>query len=151
MRIIREYIKKALKSDNVQIDKYVPNTHIAEVFKNVLIYSELESLNEYIYHNVKHDPYDSIGSNNPADYYILEDGRYMLKEMYSVGINHLLIPEYFDSKRLKKDGNDEIYRTYQKLREKKDIVRNTILLGRIVLPQEYVHPPLAKAYKIKIK
>jgi hypothetical protein len=148
-KVIRTYIKYVLKIDE-KINEYVPNTHIAETFKDVLIYSELESKNEELFHNVKHDPYDSIGANNPDDYDILDDGRYVKKEKYSVGINRLLIPNYFDLKRFKSDGIDEIHRTYQKLREKKDDVRNNIMLGRIVL-RDYTHPQLSNSYKIKIK
>lgn len=149
-KVIRAYIKYVLKSDE-KINEFVPNTHIAETFKDVLIYSELESKNEDLFYSVKHNPYDSIGTNNPDDYDKLEDGRYVKKETYSVGINDLLIPEYFDLKRLKTDGISEIHRTYQKLREKKDAVRNNIMLGRIVLPGEYTHQPLSKSYKLKIK
>jgi hypothetical protein len=148
-KVIRTYIKYVLKTDE-KINEFIPNTHIAETFKDVLIYSELESKNEDTFHNVKHDPYDSIGTNNPDDYDRLEDGRYVKKETYSVGINHLLIPEYFDLKRLKSDGVSEIHRTYQKLREKRDIVRNNIILGGIVL-SDYTHRPLAKSYNLKIK
>lgn len=148
-KVIRTYIKYVLKIDE-KINEYVPNTHIAETFKDVLIYSELESKNGELFHNVKHDPYDSIGTNNPDDYDRLEDGRYVKKETYSVGINHLLIPEYFDLKRLKSDGVSEIHRVYQKLREKKDDVRNTIKLGGIVL-SDYTHRPLSKSYNLKIK
>jgi hypothetical protein len=148
-RLLRKYIKFILKTDE-QINEYVPNTHIAESIKYVLIYSELEFNNEHIFHNVKDDPYDSIGNNNPDNYDILDDGRYLKKETYSLGINHLLIPEYFDLKRLNKDGITEIHRTYQKLREKKDVIRNTIKLGGIKL-QDYTHPQFSKSYKIKIK
>jgi hypothetical protein len=148
-KTIREYIKQTLKTDT-QIDEYTPNTQIADTFKNVLIYSELENEYPEVYYNVKDDPYDTIGTNNPDDYDILDDGRYVKKETYSVGINHLLIPGYFDLKRLKNDGISEIYRTYQKLREKKDDVRNNIILGRIVTPVEYHHQPQAKSYNIKI-
>lgn len=148
-KVIRTYIKHVLKADE-KINQFIHNTHIAETFKDVLIYSELESKNEDTFHNVKHDPYDSIGTNNPDDYDRLEDGRYMKKETYSVGINHLLIPEYFDLKRLKVDGIDEINKTYQKLREKRDLVRNNIMLGRIVL-RDYTHPQSSKYYNLKIK
>lgn len=148
-KVIRTYIKYVLKTDE-KISQFVPNIHIADIFKDVLIYSELESKNEDLFHNVKYDPYDSIGTSNPDDYDRLEDGRYVKKETYSVGINDVLIPEYFDLKRLKSDGLDEIYKTYQKLREKKDVVRNNILLGRIVL-RDYTHPQLSKSYKLKIK
>ena len=148
-KVIRTYIKYVLKI-NEKINGHVPNTHIAETFKDVLIYSELESKNDELFHNVKHHPYDSIGTNNPDDYDRLEDGRYVKKETYSVGINHLLIPEYFDLKRLKSDGVSEIHRTYQKLRKKRDIVRNNIILGRIVL-RDYTHSQSSKYYNLKIK
>ncbi len=39
-KVIRTYIKYVLKTDE-NISEYVPNTHIAETFKDVLIYSEL--------------------------------------------------------------------------------------------------------------
>lgn len=149
-KTIRAYMKAALKSKE-QIIEFVPNYHIADSFKDVLIHSELENDNPDMFHKVKDDPYDSIGSNNPDDYDRLEDGSYVKKETYSVGINDTLIPEYFDMKRLKQDGVDEVYRAYQKLREKKDEVRNKIILARIVLPREYVDPSVAKSYKIKIK
>ena len=149
-KVIRGYIKFVLSSDK-KINEYVPNTHIAEVFKDVLIYSELENMNPDIFHNVKHDPYDSIGTNNPDDYDRLDDGRYVKKETYSVGINDILIPKYFDLGRLKINGINEIHKTYEKLREKKDEVRNNILLGRIVLPYEYTNKRLSKSDKIRIK
>ena len=149
-KTIRLYIKFVLNID-IKIDQYIPNTHIAEVFKNILSYSELEHIHQDIYYNVKHNPYDSIGLNNPDDYDKLEDGRYVQKETYSVGIIDVLIPDYFDLKRLKSDGVKEVYRVYQKLREKKDKVRNTCILGRIVLPYEYTDMNLTKSDKIKIK
>lgn len=150
-KTIREYIKQTLKLDT-QINQYVPNTHIADVFKDVLIYSELENEYPEVYHNVKYDPYDKLGPNvDPNDYDKLDDGRFQKKETYSVGINDILIPEYFDLRRLKENPMEEIHNTYQKLREKKDTLRNTIKLGRIVTPVEYHHQSYAKSYKIKIK
>ena len=105
-----------------------------------------------VFHNVKENPYDKLGPNtDPTEYDRTEDGRYVKKQTYSVGINDLLLPEYFDLKRLKTDGVDEIHRTYQKLREKRDIIRNTMMLGRIVLPYEYVNPDITKSSKIKFK
>ena len=149
-KAIRSYIKYTLNTKE-KINQHVPNTHIAAVFKDVLIYSELESKNEETFHKVEKDPVDSIGSNNPDNYIKLEDGRYLPKKTYNVRINDVLIPEYFDLKRLKKDGIEEIHRVYQKLREKKDTVRNNIKLGRIVLPYEYVNRALTNSYKIKTK
>lgn len=130
-KAIKEYIKYITRMDE-QINQYVPNSHLAERFKDVLLYSELESKNEDILHNVKYEPYTSIGQNDPEDYVVLEDGRYLRKETYSVGINHIL-HEYFDLKRLRENGADEIHTTYQKLRMKDDIVRNSIIIGKIIL------------------
>lgn len=150
-KTIREYIKQTLKS-KIKINQYVPNTHIVDVFKDVLIYSELENENTEVFYNVKDNPYDKLGPNtNPNDYDVMDDGRFVKKETYSVGINDKIIPEYFDLKRLKENPIEEIRRTYQKLREKKDEVRNIIMLGRIVLPREYTYKPNSKSYKIKIK
>lgn len=147
-KTIRKYISSSLKTSK-QLNEYVSNSHIAETFKGVLIYSELESKNQELFDNIKHPPYDSIGGNNPDDYDILPDGRFLKKETYSVGINPLLVPAYFDLDRLKKEGDSELVSVYQKLREKKDIIRNNILLGHIVL-RDLTHPQLATAYKIKI-
>jgi hypothetical protein len=52
---------------------------------------------------------------------------------------------------MKEDLSTEIHRTYQKIRNKYDTLRNKIKLGRIVTPIEYHHQPKAKSYKIKIK
>jgi hypothetical protein len=149
-KTISGYIKFVLNLDN-KINEFVPNTHIAEKFKNVLIYSELENNNQNVFDNVKHDPYDSIGLNNPDDYDRLKDGRYLKKETYSVGINNMLMSEYFDLKRLKLEGINEINIVYQKLRRNVDKVRNNIILGRIVLPGEYTDRNSTKSNKIKIK
>jgi hypothetical protein len=148
-KTIRKYIKLTLTT-NCEISEFVPNTHVAEVFKDILIYSELEDNNQKVFNNVKDNPYDSIGNNNPDDYEKQEDGRYIKKKTYSVGINNLLISEYFDLNRLKIDAVKEIYRTYQKLRDKRDEVRNKILMGRIVLPYNYTNRNLTKSHKIKI-
>lgn len=109
-------------------------------------------MNPDIFHNIKHDSYDSIGkNNNPDNYDRLDDGGYVKKETYIVGVNDMLIPEYFDLGRLKINGINEIHKTYEKLREKDDEVRNNIMLGRIVLPYEYTNKRLSKSDKIRIK
>ena len=151
-KTIREYIKYTLNSD-IKIDGFVPNTHIAEVFRDVLVYSELEELYPFEFNNVKDNPYDSIGTNNPDDYDRLKDGRYVKKQTYSIGVNDILVPTYFCLDRLKQDKEKEIYRTYQMLRKKYDKVRNSNKLAAIVL-KSIVMPYIAfrklKAYKIKI-
>lgn len=149
-KTIRTYIK-FVNSSNEQIDKYVRNNHLAEVFKGVLIHADLENTHTDVYHNVKHNVYDSIGSNNPDDYEITADGKYLLKKTYSVGINHLLLGNYFDLKRLDADGVEEIKKCYQKLRRKEDEVRNLIVLARIVLPHEFTDKSSMKANGIRLK
>lgn len=152
-KTIRAYIKYVLNSD-IKINQFVPNTHIAETFRNVLIYSELEDLFPFEFNNIKHDPYDSIGDNNPDDYDILDDGRYQLKKTYSIGVNDILVPKYFCLKRLKQDGEKEVHKTYQTLSDKYDRVRNSNKLASIVL-EKLVMPYIAfrklKAHKIKIQ
>lgn len=147
---IRTYIK-FVNSSNEQIDNYVRNNHLAEVFKGVLIHADLENTYPDVYHNVKHNVYDSIGNNNPDDYEITADGKYLPKKTYSVGINHLLLGNYFDLKQLDADGVEEIKKCYQKLRRKEDEVRNLIILARIVLPREFTDKSSVKAYGIRLK
>ena len=49
---IKKYIDFTLKCQT-QINDYVPNRHIAEIFKEVLQACEKESMYPEIYHNVK--------------------------------------------------------------------------------------------------
>ena len=149
-KIIKQYIRYTLKCDQ-QINRYIPNSHIAEKFKTVLISAELENENAGVFNSVRHDPVDSInGDYNPDDYELLPDGKFLLKQTYSVAINYILIPKYFDLKRLQTDGINEISRTYKMLTTKDDLVRNNIILSRIVLPDYTIHSK-TKAYKIKNK
>lgn len=149
-KVIKEYIKFTLKCEQ-QINIYIPNSHIAEKFKTVLINAELENENAGVFNSVNHDPVDTIiGDYNPDDYEFLPDGKFLLKQTYSVSINHILIPKYFDLKRLQSDGINEISRTYKMITTKDDLVRNNIILSRIVLP-EYTIYSKTKSYKIKIK
>lgn len=57
--------------------------------------------------------------------------------------------------RLNNDGVDEIHKTYQKLREKKDIIRNYLMLIDTRIPYEYnmkhKNNNDLKSDKIKIK
>jgi len=131
-KTIKKYIEFTLGT-YTKLDKYVPNNHIANTFKNVLAYSELENKNQEAFHNIKWEPYDSIGTNDPENYDRLEDGRYLFKVSYSVGINDILTPEYFDLARLESDGRSEVVALYQKLKRKQDKVRNTIILGKILI------------------
>lgn len=146
--IIRKYIKTTL--DLPQIKQFIPNSHIAEVFKDVLIYIELESRFPESYHFIKHNPLTTLHSTTDPSLYDKTDEGYVLKETYSVGAIHL-IPEYFDTRRLKDNPAEEIHEVYQRLRDKKDELRNLIKLGRIVTPASVNHQPLAKSYKLKIK
>lgn len=147
-RIIRKYIKVAIELP--QVNEYVPNSHIAEVFKDILVYVELESRFPSAYHNVKHDPLTSLGPSSDPGLYDKTPEGYVLRETYSVGAIHL-IDKYFDLKRLKDNPASEIHEVYQRLRDKKDELRNTVKLGRIVTPVNFHYQPLAKSYKLKIK
>lgn len=151
--IIKSYINFALKS-KTQINEYVPNTHIAEMFKEVLQACEKESMYPEIYHNVKR--------NNAADYVVPErqhlydyiDGRYFPKETDRISFIDY-IDDYFNLERLKNDGVSEINKTYQKLRERNDIIRNNLKLIDTRIPHEYnmqhkIKKDL-KSDKIKIK
>jgi hypothetical protein len=151
-KTIREYIKYTLNTLE-QINNYVPNTHIAEGFKDVLVYSECEFTYQDDYHQIKHDPLDKIGpKRNPNDYDILSDGRFQLKETYSIGINDILIPKYFDIDRLKQNPIEEIHKSYQLLRDKRDLVRNNLKLANIVTNKKHQLNKLSvKSNKIKIK
>jgi len=147
-KIIRQYIKTTLELP--QLNEYVPNSHIAEVFKDILVYVELESRFPSIYHFVKHDPLTSLGPNSDPSLYDKTPSGYVLRETYSVGALHL-IGEYFDPSRLKDNPAEEIHGVYQRLRIKDDELRNILKLGRIVTPAEFHYQPLAKSYKLKIK
>ena len=47
------------------------------------------------------------------------------------------IDDYFNLERLKSNGVEEIHNTYQKLRDKKDIIRNNLMLIDTRIPHEY--------------
>jgi len=106
---IKTYIDFTLKTEE-QINEYVPNTHIAEVFKEVLQACEKENMYPEIYHN-------AIGNIRISFLDILDD--------------------YLNLDILNKDGLNEIHRTYQKLREKYDTIRNNLKLIDTRIPDEY--------------
>lgn len=133
------------------INQYVPNRHVADKFKDCLLSIDLESIYEGEYGNIKnvHNNITSIGNNNdPNDYERKEDGSYS-KTYYTNRKMIDYMDDYFNLSRLKKDGVNEIIRTYNKLREKEDIARNTMMLQQIELPHEFSYKPNSKYYKLK--
>jgi hypothetical protein len=128
-KLISKYIKQTLDSD-IQINQYVPNSHIAQSFRDVLIACEMEDMYKDVYHNLPHDDVPTISFLNVID-------------------------QYFNEELLKQNGNDEIHRVYQKLREKYDYIRNNLKLIDTRIPFEYnmqhkIKKDL-KSHKIKIK
>ena len=132
------------------INKYVPNSHIAETFKEYLIVLNLESKYTHEYGNVKqvYRNITDIGNNPPELYDKLEDGTYTKTEIKNRKILEYM-GDYFDSTRLKNDGVEEIIGTYKKLNEKRDIVRNLVKLQRIELSQDLCNKENSKYYKLK--
>lgn len=149
-KTIKTYIDFILKLET-QINEYVPNTHIAEVFKEVLQACEKESMYPKIYHNIFSDGYDSVGDKSKFDYI---NGKYYNKERMKISFIDI-IDDYFNLDRLNNDGIDEIHRTYQKLRDKYDIIRNNLKLINYKIPHEYntqhKHNKDLKSDKIRIK
>lgn len=70
-KLIKMYIKETLKSDK-QINEYVPNTHIAQTFRDVLIYLELENIYPNEFHKQHLDNDILVDSN----YHILDNLKY---------------------------------------------------------------------------
>ncbi len=130
--IIKTYIDFTLNT-KTQINEYVPNTHIAEVFKEVLQACEKENMYPEIYHNITTGGYDSVGDKSNFDYI---NGFYYNKEKMKISFIDY-IDDYFNLERLKKDGIQEIHNTYQKLRDKKDKIRNNLKLIDTRIPHEY--------------
>jgi len=131
-KTIKTYIDFTLNSD-VQINEYVPNKHIAERFKEVLQACEKENMYPEIYHNITIGGYDSVGDKSKFDYI---DGFYYNKEKMKISFIDY-IDDYFNLERLKNKGIEEIHNTYQKLRDKKDIIRNNLMLIDTRIPHEY--------------
>jgi hypothetical protein len=119
------YIKNTMKAKE-QIHEWVPNYHIAQKFRDVLIHLELEHMYP--------DEFKSV-------------------EVLEI-LNNLNKDNYFSKELLKKNGTDEIYRVYEKLREKRDIIRNIMILAGIEL-RDVVMPHKSKedlkSHKIRIK
>lgn len=146
-KLIALYIKETLKSDK-QINEYVPNSHIADSFRDVLIYLELENMypNEFhVKHQVTSEEWTQEGGTKYTTFTVKSD--------YHI-LKYLESGEYFNKELLKQNGIIEIHRVYQKLRDKYDEVRNTMKIVNIKL-SDYVMKHIAKkdlnAHKIKIK
>ena len=150
---IRKYISFCLKSEE-QINEYVPNTHIAEVFKDVLIQCELESMYPEKYHKIPNSIFggaDFVLDKN-KDQYEEKDGKFYKKGTFSVSFIDK-ISDYFNNKRLKEGGTEEVHKTYQKLREKDDYIRNNLKIIPTYLDDNYNmrHNSDLKSQKIRIK
>jgi hypothetical protein len=145
--LIIEYIKKTLKSKK-KINDYVPNTHIAEYFREVLIYLELENMYPNEFH-IEHQTTGEQWTKEKGTEYITNT----VKSDYHI-LKWLETGEYFNKELLKQNGEDEIHRVYQKLRDKYDEVRNTMKIVNIHL-DSYIMKHLVKkdlkSHKIKIK
>lgn len=147
---IKKYILYVRKYDGSVLNNNIPNYHIAETFKKYLIALDYENRFTYEYGNVKiiHNNITSIGDNNPELYDKLEDGTYTITKIKNMKILEYM-DDYFNNIRLNDDGINEISKTYNKLCEKKDIVRNTVKLQYIELPTEFHHRPNSKYFKLK--
>lgn len=146
-KLIVLYIKETLKIE-IEINEHVPNTHIAETFKDVLKYLELE----HMYPKEFHEEYSYTGSK-----WTLEKGTEVVITTHKYEhhiLKYLITGVYFNKKLLKENGISEIHRVYQKLREKDDEIRNTMKLVSTHL-RDYVMKHLSsndlQADKIKIK
>jgi len=134
-KTIKTYIDFTLNS-KTQINEYVPNTHIAETFKEVLQACEKESMYPEIYHNLPYEEYEH------------KEGTYSISFLDKIN-------DYFNLEILNQNGIDEIHRAYQKLREKHDYIRQALKLIDTRIPIEYnmqhkIKNDL-KSDKIKIK
>lgn len=115
-KIIESYIFVCLNS-KTNINNYVPNTHIANTFDEILLFLDIE------------DKYKIDFINYPI-------------------LN--LLNDYFNIDTLNNNKEDEVHRTYQKLREKNDIIRNRLKLVKIEL-RDIVMPEISsKTIKYKI-
>lgn len=132
--VVKKYISLTLKTKR-QINEYVPNSHIAMVFKEVIQACEKESMYPDIYHNIKKTAYDYVKPELRHEYDYI-DGRYHSKQTYKISFLDI-IDEYFDESKLKENGIEEIHIVYQKLRGKYDTIRNNLKLINIVIPSEY--------------
>ena len=146
-KLIILYIKEALKSDK-QINEYVPNSHIAESLKDVLIYLELENMYPNEFH-VEHQTTGEQWTQEKGTEYITN----IVKSDYHI-LKYLESGEYFNKQFLKQNGVSEIHIVYQKLRDKYDEIRNTMKIVNLHL-SDYIMKHLVtkdlNAHKIKIK
>ncbi len=145
--LIVSYIKQTLKSEK-QINEYVPNSHIADTFKDVLIYLELEDMFPIEFHD-EHTCIGSTWSSEKGEEKTINQE----KSNYHI-LKYLETGDYFNQELLIKNGSEEIHRVYQKLRNKYDEIRNTMKIVNISL-SDYIMVHLnnrdLKSHKIKIK
>lgn len=129
---IKSYIDFTLDYEK-QINNYIENIHIASTFKEVLKACEKESLYPEIYHNITVGGFDSVSDKSK---FVRFNGKYYYKEKMKISFIDI-IDDYFNLERLNIDGVSEIIRTYNKLREKKDIIRNNLILIDTRIPYDY--------------
>jgi len=144
-KLIILYIKETLKSDK-QINEYVSNSHIAEIFREVLVYLELENMYPNEFH-IEHQTRGEQWTQENGTEYITNT----VKSDYHI-LKYLESGEYFNKKLLKQNGVSEIHRVYQKLRDKYDEVRNTMKIVDIKLSDYIMKHKVKrdlKAHKIK--
>ena len=117
--LIVKYITETL-NEEVKINDYVPNSHIAMVFRDVLRYLELEHKYPSEFH-IKHVV--------NGEEYTKENG---LRKITTIKKSnyHILshISDYFNEELLNDNGYEEIHRVYQKLRGRDDYLRNILKL-----------------------
>ena len=144
-KLISSYIRATIKIEE-PINDYVPNSHIADVFKDVLRYLELENMYPNEFHNDHIEKGESWTKAKGTEYH----------ERVKKSNYHILsrIGEYFDKDLLKENGKDEIHKVYQKLRIKDDYLRNLQKLVAIELRDTIMNDLVdrnLKADKIKTK
>ena len=149
IKVILKYIMYVRKYDGI-INEYVPNSHVADVFKDILMSIELESRFTEEYTNISNimDDITSIGNNDPSLYTKMSNGRFTKTTITDRRMISYM-DGYFNLSRLKNGGVIEIHKTYQKLREVKDIVRNTMKLQKIELLPLFTMTHNSKYYKLK--
>lgn len=141
--LIKKYIKTTLNTEE-QINEYVPNTHIAEVFRDILIYVELENMYKRKFHNF-HMVHSETLENGVSREWDTKTPSYF----HLLNILHL----YFDKEKLETEGSENIHYVYQLLRQRDDYLRNMIKLINIdlkgVVMKHLVNRDL-EAHKIKL-
>ena len=145
-KLILEYIKQTLNSKK-QINQFVPNSHIAESFRDVLIYLELENMYPDEFHKEHKVTSEQWTKEKGTEY-----TTYTAKSDYHI-LQWLETDDYFNREKLSENPEDEIHRVYQKLRDKNDFVRNTMKIVNLHLEycvMKHLAKKDLKAHKVRI-